>query len=375
MKRLGLFVLIFLSAIVAFYMQPVLFPPVLEAKKNQEQQTQNQMTTWKYQELKATGFSTYIGKSVEDLEQHFGTPYDRTSSGFGFETRYYQDSQGQLSFEANIQEGKVEAVKVLKADRSVIAPFSLQMTMQDLTEITTIYTNFTFEYQETEVGIELMEEDMNYRPLIAFDNQTFGILFFDQNTGGLFSVVYLSKDSLLKLLPYQVFGEGLPHYQVDDKADWEEINQTKENKSFILLNDLRKQDELPLYRRNINFSDRTKLLLHDYLKKPEEILSQDRLAEWKQTLGSAKTTAKFTLSKDEMDKLTEKADLKRINGVLTHPVIDPTFTFLFLYSDPYYHDRFLLDTSDQLGIAFSKENMIVLIQEEAEESSDSSDNQ
>ena len=49
--------------------------------------------------------------------------------------------------------------------------------------------------------------------------------------------------------------------------------------------------------------------------------------------------------------------------------------FLFLYSDPYYHDRFLLDSPDQLGIAFSKENMIVLMQEEVEESSDSSDNQ
>ena len=68
--------------------------------------------------------------------------------------------------------------------------------MQDLTKITTIYTNFTFEYHDTEVGIELMEEDMNYRPLIAFDNDTFAILFFDQTTNGLFSVVYLDKDSL-----------------------------------------------------------------------------------------------------------------------------------------------------------------------------------
>ena len=249
------------------------------------------------------------------------------------------------------------------------------MTMQDLTDITTIYTNFTFEYQDTEVGIELMEEDMNYRPLLAFDNQTFGILFFDQSTGDLFSVVYLSKDSLLKLLPYQVFGEGLPHYQLVDDVDWEEINQAKENKSFILLNSLRKQDDLPLYRRNINFSDKTNLLLHDYLKKPEEFLSEDRLTEWKQTLGSAKTATKFTLAKDELDKLTGKGKLQHVNGVFTHPVIDPTFTFLFLYSDPYYHDRFLLDSPDQLGIAFSKENMIVLMQEEVEESSDSSDNQ
>lgn len=375
MKRLGLFILILLTVIVAFYMQPILFPPVLEAKKSQEHQTQKQMTTWKYQELQATGFSTYVGKPIEELENHFGQPYDRLSSGFGFETRYYQGTQGQWSFEANIQDDKVEAVKVLKADNEMTAPFSLGMTMQNLTDITTIYPNFTFEYQDTEVGIELMEEDMNYRPLLAFNNQTFGILFFDQSTGELFSVVYLSKDSLLKLLPYQVFGESIPHYQLDDEADWEEINQAKEDKSFILLNSLRKLDNLPLYRRHLNFSDQTKLILDEYLRNPEEFLSEERLVEWKRTLGSAKTTTKFTLSKDELIQLTGKSKIQHTNGVFTNPVIDPTFTFLFLYSDPYYHDRFLLDSPDQLGIAFSKENMIVLMQEEVEESSDSSDNQ
>lgn len=61
MKRLGLFWLILLLVIVAFYMEPVLFPPKLEVKENSDQQISNQMTTWKYQELKATGFSTYIG--------------------------------------------------------------------------------------------------------------------------------------------------------------------------------------------------------------------------------------------------------------------------------------------------------------------------
>lgn len=58
MKRLGLFWLILLLVIVAFYMEPVLFPPKLEVKENSDQQISNQMTTWKYQELKATGFST-----------------------------------------------------------------------------------------------------------------------------------------------------------------------------------------------------------------------------------------------------------------------------------------------------------------------------
>lgn len=83
MKRLGLFWLILLLVIAAFYMEPVLFPPKLEVKENSDQQISNQMTTWKYQELKATGFSTYIGKPIEQLEKDFGQSYDRLTSGFG----------------------------------------------------------------------------------------------------------------------------------------------------------------------------------------------------------------------------------------------------------------------------------------------------
>ncbi|XTT05258.1 hypothetical protein ACJK3C_07200 [Enterococcus faecium] len=51
MKRLGLFWLILLLVIVAFYMEPVLFPPKLEVKENSDQQISNQMTTWKYGSL------------------------------------------------------------------------------------------------------------------------------------------------------------------------------------------------------------------------------------------------------------------------------------------------------------------------------------
>lgn len=114
MKRLGLFWLILLLVIVAFYMEPVLFPPKLEVKENSDQQISNQMTTWKYQELKATGFSTYIGKPIDQLEKDFGQAYDRLTSGFGFETRYYENKASHLTFEANIQDSRVTTVKVLQ---------------------------------------------------------------------------------------------------------------------------------------------------------------------------------------------------------------------------------------------------------------------
>ncbi|MBO1298750.1 MULTISPECIES: CAP-associated domain-containing protein [unclassified Enterococcus] len=376
MKRLGLFIATLLLVTTALYLEPVVFPPKLETSTQDQQLmgNQNQVTSWKYQELSATGFSTYIGQPVTKLESAIGSPKDRLTSGFGFEIRYYQDPINQIVLEANIQNDQVEAIKVLNANATSLAPFSVGMTMQDLTEITTIFPNFTFEYEDTEVGIELTEEDMNYRPLIAFDNGTFAMLFFDQDTGGLFSTVYLNKKSLLKLMPYQVFGEGLPQYQVDESADWESINQSRERVVTRLLTRLRHEAELPDYYHSPEFMIQTDVLLTDFLNKPEEWLADNRLAEWEMASQTAQTTVRFTLSNDEINRLVEKRQLDQTTGIFMHPIIDPTFSFLLLYTDPYYHDRFLDKEPTQLGVAFSKENMLVLMQEK-EETSESSDNQ
>lgn len=66
-------------------------------------------------------------------------------------------------------------------------------------------------------------------------------------------------------------------------------------------------------------------------------------------------------------------EIENTSGLFIHPAIDATFSFLYWYSDPYNHDRFMDPGTDSVGIAFSKENMLVLLQEENGESSDSSD--
>ena len=45
------------------------------------------------------------------------------------------------------------------------------------------------------------------------------------------------------------------------------------------------------------------------------------------------------------------------------PVYDPIFTLLSWYSNPYLVSRLFYDESEAIGIAFSKENMLVLFQE------------
>jgi flagellar hook-basal body complex protein FliE len=375
MKRIGLFSVILLGTIAGFYMQPVFFPPKAEEKQPTEQQLEEkQRTAWKYQEMKATGFSTYINHSIDDLEKEFGKASDKADSGFGFETRYYHDVSGDY-FEVNVEDGKVTAVKVLKGNNQMIKPFSFGMTMQDLTAYTTIYTNFTFDYHGEEVGLELMEEDMNYRPLVAFDNDTFAILFFDQTSGELFATVYLNKESLLKLLPYQVFGRNLPVYKFDTAADWTAINQKKMEKSITLLNFLRRRDHLPMYETSEELQRTASSVLSNFLTAPEETLNDDRMADWEKASQSISTAREFNLTNNEMQDLLKNNEVSDAEGLFSHPIIDPGFSFLFWYSDPFNHDRFMTENQDFLSIAFSKENVLVLMKEDQTKGSDSSDYQ
>lgn len=375
MKRIGLFSVILLGTLAGFYMQPVFFPPKAGEKQPTEQQfEEKQRTAWKYQEMKATGFSTYINHSINDLEKTFGKAADKADSGFGFETRYYHDVSGDY-FEVNVEDGKVTAVKVLKGNNQMIEPFSFGMTMQDLTAYTTIYTNFTFDYHGEEVGLELMEEDMNYRPLVAFDNDTFAILFFDQTNGELFATVYLNKESLLKLLPYQVFGRNLPVYKVDSAADWTAINQKKMEKSITLLNFLRRRDRLPMYETSEELQRTASSVLSNFLTAPEETLNDERMVDWEKAAQSISTAREFNLTNNEMQDLLKNNEVTDAEGLFSHPIIDPGFSFLFWYSDPFNHDRFMTENQDLLSIAFSKENVLVLMKEDQTKGSDSSDYQ
>ena len=93
--------------------------------------------------------------------------------------------------------------------------------MTDLTELTMIYPNFTLSQNDRSVSFELMEQDMNYRPLVAFDNGTFAVLFFDQKTSELAAVTYLDQTTLLKLSPYQLTEGELPLFQESQTVNQE----------------------------------------------------------------------------------------------------------------------------------------------------------
>ena len=87
---------------------------------------------------------------------------------------------------------------------------------------------------------------MNYRPLIAFDNQSFAVLFFTHGKDVLSGITYLSKEYLLTVMPYQMInGQGL---SILAEQQEEEAVTGKQKTLTRMINLLRIKEDLPPYR-------------------------------------------------------------------------------------------------------------------------------
>ena len=375
MKRVGLFMSIFLTVLLIFYFEPVVFPNKSEKpiQVASEPITTLHNTTLKYEEMPAEGFSSYINKNVSELEKKLGNPVSSYSTGFQYEVRRYKTQKQSAIIEANVSDGKVSAIKAIGDAKEQITPFSFKMTMGNLSELTMIYPNFSFDYQGEPVNIELMEEDMNYRPLIAFDNQTFAILFFDQNDGELFGVAYLNQKELLALQPYQIDMSTPPKIVAQSKGvKWEEVNGVKAIQSMETINFLRAIDRLPVYESTIQQQRTTEAVQADFLTHTDEVLEKQRYDYWQQIRDRDSSQTSFLLSSEELSTLIKRTTDEPQSGILSEPIIDSTFSLLYWYSDPFLHTRFMHEDPEVLGISFSKENMVVLMQRvEEKETKDS----
>lgn len=364
MKRVGLFMSIFLTVLLIFYFEPVVFPNKSEkpVQVASEPITTLHNTTLKYEEMPAKGFSSYINKSVGELEKQLGSPVSMYSTGFQYEVRRYKTEKQSAIIEANVSDGKVSAIKAIGDTKEKIAPFSFKMTMGNLSELTMIYPNFNFDYKGEPVNIELMEEDMNYRPLIAFDNQTFAVLFFDQNDGELFGVAYLNQKELLTLQPYQIDMHAPPKVEAQSQGvKWEEINGFKAIQSTETINFLRAIDQLPAYESTIQQQRTAEAIQTDFLTHTDEVLEKQRYTYWQQMREGDNSETSFLLSSEELSALTKRTTDETQSGILSEPVIDATFSLLYWYSDPFLHTRFMHEEPEVLGISFSKENVVVLM--------------
>ncbi|MCU7699621.1 hypothetical protein ODV97_04100 [Enterococcus gallinarum] len=87
---------------------------------------------------------------------------------------------------------------------------------------------------------------------------------------------------------------------------------------------------------------------------------------------TAERTSTFTLTQEEWQDILKEKEISTVSSIFEAPVYDPTFTILSWYSDPSVYNVLSNQTPEKIGIAFSKANMVVLIQEDENEHTEDS---
>ncbi|AEB29621.1 hypothetical protein CAR_c09280 [Carnobacterium sp. 17-4] len=217
--------------------------PKEESEIIQSESFDYQTTDLEPEKLPVAGLGSYVGQKIENFTEKFGNPkridptvYEEESWIFGKDETDY----AQLI----VKNGIITDLFVLGSELDV-APFKIGMSITEVFQLASFYPTYSVENQGEQLTLELTESDLNYRPLIAFDNQTFAVLMMDRSTNQIIAVRYLDSPSLIRL---GVYDDGskkhlIPSFEVDEIRQ-DAINEANQKQAYEILNILRQRYEL-----------------------------------------------------------------------------------------------------------------------------------
>lgn len=361
MKRVLGFISILVIVLIGYYVQPILFPPDTMSTPVEPTNRPAKRNSLKHETISTAGCAQYIGLPVSEVEPDLGSPTKIESSGFLFEVRTYQIEGGLL--QANVVDGTIAAIKVIGKE-TTNASFTFGMSNSDLAERMTLSSNFAVNYNDEPIDIELTEDDMRFRPLIAFDNGTFAIPFFDGSNEELFAVAYLNIETLLRVMPYRIHsGNPLSFQAQKNNFDWEQANQQKEQQLLEAVNFYRSLKDLTPFSTSNMIVEDSRVMLDGFLEQPQSVLSRERQDEWTTSAEARAGNFSFMLSDKEFQKLAKNQLVSQEAGLFYSPVIDSWFSLFEWISQDRWANRFSEEADYQLGVAFNHQNVLVLLQE------------
>ena len=202
MKKMGQNIVIFLILLGITYFYPVFFS---SSKEGTESQPVTQMTPKMVQEKpqKATGVNRYIHRSLKSFEEKYGqTKYIAQNEKECFFILDHKECLIQLS----VINDKITSILIL-GQQAVPAPFSLGMTLNQLSSKINLMTNFEIKYQQKRYQIEIPEDKLLLSPCVLFDNQSYALLQFDTK-GILQGTYYCDVDKLVQNMPYRFINDS-----------------------------------------------------------------------------------------------------------------------------------------------------------------------
>ncbi|MGY3765327.1 CAP-associated domain-containing protein [Vagococcus vulneris] len=361
MKRFWQFVICFSIVIVVVYMKPVLAsrntPPV--KNKLDVIEESYKPANMLHNELNASGMALEIGTPEADWLKEHPNPTKTYQSAFDIKWLVYGSSLTDF-YQVGISKGKVSNIFIL-GNHLDTDPFRIDMNLADLSEITTIFSTFKINFDNKIYRMELTEDDMNYRPLVSFNNGTFAMLHLNQTTGQLISIRYLDKETLLKLAPYPFDGINKYEPQLSDAIDWKVINEDNRQQTLQLLNLLRSRDHRLQYTFDEHLQSETTKSLDSFLEKPESVLDDEQNLIWADYQTKLSQSDIINFNEDMMNRLIKEAGFNKKNthGLYYQPATDIPFMVSSLYGSRSYHEELLHTKDKYIGISFQKNSMLM----------------
>lgn len=174
--------------------EPILLPEETSSNEESESSTLPQSSADQSM-IPAVGFANYVGLAVDDFLVEYGEPVNVEKLSDMSEIWIYgTDSADYLQV---IVENYV-VTEVLVLGTSVeIPPFEMGMEQEGMYPLASFHPKFIVPFENQSIQINLNENELNNRPLIAFDNQTYAIITMDSQTNTVIGIQYMTNEKLL----------------------------------------------------------------------------------------------------------------------------------------------------------------------------------
>ncbi|MEK6190526.1 MAG: CAP-associated domain-containing protein [Carnobacterium alterfunditum] len=261
--------LVFIMLLIVYWLPEVIsknptdiITPKEESESIQSESFDYQTTDLEPEQLPVLGLGGYIGKNVESFTEDFGDPKRIDPTIYGDEQWVFGEHETDY-IQVGVKNGVITDLFALGSDLNV-APFEIGMSITEVFQIASFYPTYSVESQDKQVTLELTESDLNYHPLIAFDNQTFAVLMMDRSTNHITAVRYLDASSLLRLGVYDDGSAVNDDYSIDiDEANQKVISEANKKQVYEILNILRQRYELSVLDANDALSEAAQTIFID----------------------------------------------------------------------------------------------------------------
>ncbi len=356
-KRVLEVVTLFLLVVVIVYGQAVLTPQENKLPKNEDQETAQVVTPLPYTKLKDNYYSQLIGAKKSDVYELLGQPKEVSQENEAYELFDYGANQNKF-LQIRLKNNRVEEILSLGL-KEKNSPFKIGMTESSLSELTTLNSNYEL---GEDLAFELAEEDINYRPLVAFENDSFAIFYFDPISNELLAISYLSKERLQEKMPYQITKgqkESVLFSKESEKAQKE--TQLFSDNYRKVVNHLRQKQKLVTFGNLYDNDEAAKKALIQLNQNQEKLLKKDTFQRLKE---KKMLNQRLLIDGKELDALGEKLELPTISsGILKMNVQDSFAEALEDFMFPPLNRQFHKETNDIFSVATANQNMIVLLSE------------